>query len=304
MNDEEEVLTTIKKGRYFSKDFIDDAEKECEEMTEEEKEIEFLRDKYVELKEGKEAEEKEKLEKRLWKTCQLCGSEFKTYDEAETHYQTDHSERYGDNFIEFLSAYAKAVLKIRSELDEKADKILEEDLKKEVFHRALIEPQKTKDQLSKFTLDIARSEAQEINGEIEKGYCRVCNLGVPFVKKEDEEGNIIQSDNSVEDHWNTQIELGSEPHRKLREYYRKMEALSKGKNPYKESEQLSKDSTKKEKVDTALMKSTTESSIETKEELTKSNLPDKNLLKIFSEEVYSELSEKQKKEHKLARKTR
>jgi len=145
-----------------------------EEMTEEEQEIEFLRNKYLELKEEKEEEKKEKLEKRLWKTCQLCGSEFKSYEEAETHYLTDHSERYGDNFKEFLSAYARTVKKIRSELDQKADKILEEDLKKEVFHRALIEPQKTRDDLSKFTLEICRSEYQEIRDEIEKGYCRCC----------------------------------------------------------------------------------------------------------------------------------
>jgi len=80
-----------------------------------------------------------------------------------------------------------------------------------------------------------------------------------------------------------------------------MRALSKGKNPYEESEQLSKDTPQKEDTDTALMKSTTEPSTETKEELAK-NLPDKNLLTIFSEEVYTELSKKKKKE--LRRKTR
>ena len=277
-------------------------------------EKEDLYERIQELKEGKK--KKEKLQRRLWKTCQLCGFESKTYNQAETHFMTDHSQRYGNCFIEFLSAYIKSVQKIRSELDQKADKIIEEDLKKELLHRALIEPQKTVDQLSKFTLEIARSEAQEIRGELEKGYCRACGQTAPFVKKTTEEfceGEIEDADYTVLDHWNTMESLGdenlgSENHRKLREYYRKMEILSKGKNPYKESEQLSKDTPIAKDTDTHLVPRVTESSELHKEDLSKEEKLEKAVKKLdplillFPEELAEKL--KEKKKNKLARKTR
>ena len=251
----------------------------------------------------KEKKEVEKLTKKLWKSCQICGFESKTYDEAETHYLEDHSKRYGANFKEFLSAFVRTVQKIRKELDQKADQIIEEDLKKEVFHRSLIEgSQKTRDDLSKMTIVFAQKAYEELCHEWDtQQRCSLCKQSVPFAKEIDARTeDVLAWDYSVRDHINTMIKKGDTEHTELAKYFNKMRALSQGKNPYKESEQLS---TKKDKVDIALMKSTTESSTETKEELTKSNLPDKNLLKIFSEEVCTELSKKKKK-HKLARKTR
>ena len=252
----------------------------------------------------KEKKEVEKLTKKLWKSCQVCGFESKTYEEAEKHYIEDHSKRYGDNFKEFLSAFVRTVQKIRKELDQKADKILEEDLRKEVLQRALIEPQKTRDDLSKMTIYLAQNAYEELCHEWDtQQRCSLCKQSVPFAKEIDASTeDVLSWDYSVRDHINTMIRKGDKEHAELAKYFNKMRALSKGKNPYKESEELSKEATKKEKVDLALLKSTTESSTETKEELAKSNLPDKNLLTIFSEEVYADLSKKKKKE--LRRKTR
>lgn len=241
----------------------------------------------------------------LWEKCPICGFQSKTYDQAKTHFITEHSKKYGKDFDSFLKHYKRYTQKLVDRIDKETEKRLQKDFDAEMFQKALTEDVSQRDDLSNMTIVLAKKAYEELNHEWDEQLrCSQCKLSVPFVKKmNDSTGEIEEWDNSVREHINTQIRLGDTAHTELAKYYNKMRALSEGKNPYTESEQLSKDTPIKEDADTALMKSSTESSELHKEELSESK-EDKipYLVKVFSKEMKEKLSKKKK--HKLARKTR
>lgn len=222
--------------------------------------------------------------------CLLCSQTFENTKQFMYHWEGNHKKLYGE-FPQFLSKYEKYIQQVNTKIDSELQEKMNKELEREYFHRAIITPQKTRDDLAmKFTIPLIRKEKEDLEHSMDMGVCPICNLTEPILDSE----NQVTSE-TIEEHmkkhhwqeWNRYVELYQASKGNL-------QALS-------DPEELARTMNSKEDADAFLIKSTTNYKRE-REQLRKSDRPNKTLLTLFGKETLQELSKKERK-GKLKRKT-